>query len=105
MLITTISALIIGFFLSGLIFEDVLSSIILITGISLSGIIVYFLQKLKRNSSLSTKFKLLITYILGGMTVVIFPSIYTVIAELFLFLMVIIATNRVKQIKGRITLQ
>ena len=83
--------------------SNLLSSIIVITAIAISGIIVYYLPRLKKNSSLSTKFKLLITYIIGGIAVVLFPNIYTVIAELILFLIVIIATNRLKQIKGRIT--
>lgn len=82
---------------------DLLSAFIVITGMAITGIIIYFLPQLKKNSSLSTKFKLLITYILGAGIAILFPSIYTVIAELFLFLMVIITTNRIKQIKGRIT--
>ena len=70
--------------------------ILALTSTAITGIIVFCITTLKMNNSMLTRFKILLTYFLGGTIAIIFNNIYTTIAVLFLFITIIIATNKIK---------
>ena len=103
---TTITIFILMFFLSWIEF-NILFATMVVTAEAITCIIIYYMQKYKRNDSMKVKFILLITYLLGAILAMILTVAWcplgAAIIEISLFILVIYLTNRIKQTKGRIT--
>lgn len=106
LLITTITIFTLMFFLC---WEriDILFATMVVTAEAITGIIIYYMQKYKRNDSVKVKLILMITYLLGAILAIILTVAWSpmgaAIIEISLFILVIYLTNRIKQTKGRIT--
>jgi hypothetical protein len=86
--------------------ESLLFATIMITSEAIIGIIIYYMQKFKKNDSIQTKFILIATFFLGAILareiIKNYSLLLGIVTELSLFIIVIYFTNKIKQIKSRV---